>query len=98
MANMEMCHWTERTESRHTRHKLAIIKMHLICKNRNIHPYIIRIRAPGKFKLFFLDLIAGRHHTVLERAILKEVIIVVSIFNTFGVILSRLAIWSIILS
>ena len=46
----------------------------------------------------FRPYIAGRHYTVLERAILKEVIIVVSIFNTFGVIQSRLVIWSIILS
>ena len=46
---------------RHTRHKLAIIKRHLISTNRNIHPYIIQIRTPGKFKLSFLDLITGRH-------------------------------------
>ena len=68
MANTGMCRWTEhcqRTESRHTRHKLAIIKRHLISTNRNIHPYIIQIRTPGKFKLSFLDLITGRHNTVL---------------------------------
>ena len=41
MANTGMCRWTERcqsTESRHTRHKRAIIKKHLISANRNIHP------------------------------------------------------------
>ena len=40
MANTRMCRRTERcqsTESRHTRHKRAIIKRHLISKNRNIH-------------------------------------------------------------
>ena len=61
-----MCRWTERcqsTESRHTRHKPAIIKRHLISTNRNIHPYIIQIRTPEK--LSFLDLITGRHNTVL---------------------------------
>ena len=39
---------------------LAIIKRHLISTNPNIHPYIIRIRTPGKFKLSFLDLVTGR--------------------------------------
>ena len=51
MANAGMCRWTERcqsTESRHTRHKRAIIKRHLISTNRNMHPYIIQIRTPGK--------------------------------------------------
>ena len=48
-----------------TRHKRAIIKRHLISTNRNIHPYIIRIRTPGKFKLSFLDLITGRQNTFL---------------------------------
>ena len=42
-----------------------LIKRHLISTNRNIHPYIIQIRTPGKFKLSFLDLITGRHNTVL---------------------------------
>ena len=68
MANTGMCYWTEHcqsTESRHTRHKRAIIKKNLISKNRNIHLYIIWIRTPGKFKLSFLDLITGRHNTVL---------------------------------
>ena len=68
MANTGMCCWTEHcqsTESRHTRHKRAIIKRQLISANRNIHPYIIRIRTPRKFKLSFLDLITGRHNTVL---------------------------------
>ena len=66
LPNTGMCLWTERcqsTESRHTRHKRAIIKRHLISTNRNIHPYIIQIRTPGK--LSFLDLITGRHNTVL---------------------------------
>ena len=66
MANTGMCRWTERcqsTESRHTRHKRAIIKRHLISTNRNIHPYIIQIGTPGK--LSFLDLMTGRHNTVL---------------------------------
>ena len=66
MANAGMCRWTERcqsTESRHTRHKRAIIKRHLISTNRDIHPYIIQIKTPGK--LSFLDLITGRHNTVL---------------------------------
>ena len=66
--------WCQSTESRHTRHKRAIIKRHLISTNRNIHPYIIQIRTPEK--LSFLDLITGRHNTVLvQRAILKEVIV-----------------------
>ena len=60
--------WTEHcqsTESRHTRHKRDIIKRHLISTNRNIHPYIVRTRTPGKFKLPFSDLITGRHNTAL---------------------------------
>ena len=66
VANTGMCRWTERcqsTESRHTRHKRAIIKRHLISTNRDIHPYIIQIKTPGK--LSFLDLITGRQDTVL---------------------------------
>ena len=66
MANEGMWRWTERcqsTDSRHTRHKQAIIKRRLISTNRNIHPYIIQIKTPGK--LSFLDLITGRHNTVL---------------------------------
>ena len=66
MANAGMCRWTERcqsTESRHTRHKRAIIKRHLISTNCSIHPYIIQKKIPGK--LSFLDLITGRHNTVL---------------------------------
>ena len=66
MANAGMCRWTERcqsTDSRHTRHKRAIIKRRLISTNRNIHPYIIQIKTPGK--LSFLDLLTGRHNTVL---------------------------------
>ena len=66
MANRGMCPWTKRgqsTESRHTRHKRVIIKRHLIATNRNIHPYVIQIRTPGK--LSFLDLITGRRNTVL---------------------------------
>ena len=68
MANTGMCLWTDHCpsiKSRHTGHKQAIIKRHLISTNRNIHPYIIQIRTPGKFKLSFLDLITGRHNTVL---------------------------------
>ena len=68
MANAGMCRWTERcysTESRHSRHKRATIERHLISTNRNIHPYIIQIGKPGKFKLSFLDIITGRHDTVL---------------------------------
>ena len=37
MANTGMCRWTDhcqRTESRHTRHKLAVFKRHLISANR----------------------------------------------------------------
>ena len=59
MANTGMCRWTEhckRIESRYTRHKLAITKINLISRNRNIHPYIIRIRTPGKFQHSFLIL------------------------------------------
>ena len=66
MANAGMCRWTKRcqsTESRHTRHKRAIIKRHLISTNRDIQLYIIQIKTPGK--LSFLDLITGRHNTVL---------------------------------
>ena len=66
MANTGMCRCKEccqSTESRHTRHKRAIIKRHLISTNRNIHPYIIQIRTPGK--LSCLDLITGRHNTVI---------------------------------
>ena len=81
MANPGMCRCKEccqSTESRHTRHKRAIIKRHLISTNRNIHPYIIQIRTPGK--LSCLDFITGRHNTVLvQRTILKEAI-VASIF------------------
>ena len=58
MANTGMCLWTEHcpsTKSRHTRHKRAIIKRHLISTNRNIHPYIIQIRTQGK--LSFLDIL-----------------------------------------
>ena len=81
MANPGMCRCKEccqSRESRHTRHKRAIIKRHLISTNRNIHPYIIQIRTPGK--LSCLDLITGRHNTVLvQRTILKEAI-VASIF------------------
>ena len=84
MANTGMCRWAERcqsTESRHTRHKRAIIKRHLISTNRNIHPYIIQIRTPGK--LSFLDLITGRHNTVLVlRAILKEVMVASTFWPT----------------
>ena len=50
VANTGMCRWTERcqsTESRHTRHKRAIIKRHLISTNRDIHLYIIQIKTPG---------------------------------------------------
>ena len=39
------------------------LKRHLISTNRDIHPYIIQIKTPGK--LSFLDLITGRHNTVL---------------------------------
>ena len=45
MVNTRMCRWTERcqsTEYRHTRHKRAIIKRHLISSNRIIHSYIIQ--------------------------------------------------------
>ena len=55
--------WCQSTESRHTRHKRAIIKRLLISTNRSIHPYIIQIRTTEK--LSFLDLITGRHNTVL---------------------------------
>ena len=34
------------TGSKHTRHKRAIIKRHLISTNCNIHPYIIQIIFP----------------------------------------------------
>ena len=75
MANTRMCRWIERCQSTESRHKrAAIIKRHLISTNRNIHPYIIQIRTPGN--LSFLDLITGRHNTVLVlRAILKEVMV-----------------------
>ena len=66
MGNTGMCLWTEHcpsTKCRHTRHEQAIIEKHLISTNRNIHPYIIQIRTPEK--LSFLDLITGRHNTVL---------------------------------
>ena len=68
MADTGMCLWTEHcpsTKSRHTRHKRATNKSYLIWTNRNIYPYIIQIRTPGKFKLSFLDIIKGRHNTVL---------------------------------
>ena len=68
IANTGMCLWTEHcpsTKSRHTRHKRAIITRHLTSTNRNIHPYIIQIRTPGKFKLSLLDIVTGRHNTVL---------------------------------
>ena len=42
-----------RIYTRYTRHKRAVIKRYLISTNRNIHPYIIRLRTPGKFKLSF---------------------------------------------
>ena len=48
-----MCRWTERCRSTESRHKRAINKRHFISTNRNIHPYIIRLRTPGKFKLSF---------------------------------------------
>ena len=43
-----------------SRREFTIIKRHLISTNRNILPYVIRIRTPGKLKLSFLDLIRGR--------------------------------------
>ena len=68
MANTGMCRRPERCQSTEARHKRAINKRHFISTNRNIHPYIIQIRTPGK--LSFLDLITNRstkHRTCLTR-------------------------------